>query len=110
MGTVISFILVLQYGGMSKPWEASTVIGLLVGFVAIAATFGLWEYSQGERGAISRRLLSDRSVWPRSLYTIFFDLRTWSFPCYISRTTTHFSTEAHSSRILFRVPIMMSLL
>jgi hypothetical protein len=72
MGAVISFILALQYGGVSKPWNSSTVIGLLVGFVAIAVTFSVWEYFQGERAAVSRRLLSDRNVWVNSLYTMFF--------------------------------------
>jgi MFS family permease len=72
MGCIIAYILALQYGGQTKPWKSSTVIGLIVGFVLLAITFGTWEYFQGERAAIPRRLISNRNVWVPSFYGLFF--------------------------------------
>ncbi|PMD41759.1 MFS general substrate transporter [Hyaloscypha variabilis F] len=72
MGCIIAYILALQYGGQTKPWKSSTVIGLIIGFVLLAVTFGTWEYFQGERAAIPRRLISDRNVWVPSFYGLFF--------------------------------------
>lgn len=72
MGAVISYILALQYGGQSKAWNSSDVIGLLVGFVVISIAFGVWEHFQGERAMITPRLMRDRNVWVMSLFTFFF--------------------------------------
>jgi len=72
MGGLISYILALQYGGVTMSWNSATVIGLLVGFVAITITFFSWEYYNGERSMIVPRLFRDRTVWVSSLYTFFF--------------------------------------
>lgn len=60
MGTILSFILALQYGGQTHPWGSGTVIGLLVGFIAIGVLFVIWEYLQDERAMIPRRLITQR--------------------------------------------------
>jgi nitrate/nitrite transporter NarK len=72
MGSIICYILALQYGGQTQPWNSSTVIGLLVGFVVIALVFGGWETLQSERATLVPRLMKDRNVWVNSLYTFFF--------------------------------------
>ncbi|KAK1764303.1 major facilitator superfamily domain-containing protein [Phialemonium atrogriseum] len=72
MGAVISYILALQYGGQSKAWNSSEVVGLLVGFFVISAAFAAWEITQGERAMITPRLMRDRNVWVPSLFTFFF--------------------------------------
>jgi MFS transporter, DHA2 family, glioxin efflux transporter len=72
MGCIISYILAMQYGGQTKPWKSSTVVGLLVGFVLLAIAFGTWEYFQGERAAVPPRLIADRNVWVPSFYGLFF--------------------------------------
>ena len=59
MGLIVSFILALQYGGQTHPWDSSVVIGLLVGFVVITITFIAWEIYQKERAMIVPRLVSD---------------------------------------------------
>jgi hypothetical protein len=35
MGATISYILAVQYGGVTEAWNSSVVVGLLVGFVAM---------------------------------------------------------------------------
>ncbi|KAK5654929.1 hypothetical protein OQA88_6685 [Cercophora sp. LCS_1] len=72
MGGVIAYILALQYGGVSQAWSSATVIGLIVGFVAITITFFIWEYYNGERSMIVPRLFRRRTVWVSSLYSFLF--------------------------------------
>jgi MFS family permease len=57
MGLIVSFILALQYGGLTKPWNSSVVIGLLVGSFALTVTCVIWEIFQGERAMIIPRLV-----------------------------------------------------
>ncbi len=70
MGLIVAFVTALQYGGQTKAWNSSTVVGLLVGFVAIAAAFAAWEVYQGERAMLPPRLLKQRKILVNSLYSI----------------------------------------
>lgn len=72
MSAVISYILALQYGGTTHAWSSSTVIGLLVGFVAILVAFGAWEYFQKDRAMMPSRLLGNRTYLVASLFAFFF--------------------------------------
>jgi MFS family permease len=63
MCAIICYILALQWGGQSKSWGSSDVIGCLVGFVVILALFAVIEYYQGERAMIVGRIANDRTVW-----------------------------------------------
>ena len=58
MSLLISYILALQYGGQTHPWNSGVVIGLLIGFVAILAVFIGWEIYQKEYAMIVPRLVS----------------------------------------------------
>lgn len=68
---VVCYVLALQYGGITKPWGSSTVIGLLVGFGLLVIVFGLNEWYQGDRALIQKRLLKMRVIWVACLYVIF---------------------------------------
>ncbi|KAL2834781.1 MFS general substrate transporter [Aspergillus pseudoustus] len=70
--TIISYILPLQYGGQTKAWNSSTVIGLLVGFPLMIIAFMLWEWFQGERAAFPPRLMSNRLILVNALYAFLF--------------------------------------
>lgn len=72
MGAIIAYILALQYGGQTKPWNSSVVIGLLVGFPLIIIVFAVWEYYQGERAMVVPRLLKLRAVGVPAVFTFFF--------------------------------------
>ncbi|KZL83270.1 major facilitator superfamily transporter [Colletotrichum incanum] len=72
MGATISFLLALQWGGHTHPWNSSTVIGLFVGFFLIIIAFVILEWYQGERSMIAPRLISDRTVYISSIYAFFF--------------------------------------
>lgn len=58
MSLLISYILALQYGGQTYPWNSGVVIGLLVGFIAILTVFVGWEIYQKEYAMIVPRLVS----------------------------------------------------
>jgi len=62
MAAVICYVLALQDGGVTKSWNSSVVIGLLVGFVLITITFGIVEYLQKDRALLLPRLLKDRTM------------------------------------------------
>ncbi|OJJ05783.1 hypothetical protein ASPVEDRAFT_894952 [Aspergillus versicolor CBS 583.65] len=83
MGAIISFILALQYGGQTHPWNSSTVIGLLVGFGAMVIAFGIWEYLQGERATLVPRLVSDRNIWVNMVYSLFLSASKFAIIYYL---------------------------
>ena len=62
MAAVICYILAMQYGGVTKPWNSSVVIGLLVGFGLITIAFVVVEFFQKDRALLLPRLLKDRSM------------------------------------------------
>jgi len=72
MGCVVCFILGLQYGGNTHPWNSSVVIGLLVGFVLLAITFVVWEIWLGDYSMMMPRLYKQRSLSAAALYQFFF--------------------------------------
>ncbi|CAK1362396.1 unnamed protein product [Cercospora beticola] len=62
IGAVTCYLLAVQYGGQSRPWGSSVVIGLLVGFVLVAALFVAEELWMSERALFQPRLFKFRAV------------------------------------------------
>jgi MFS transporter, DHA2 family, glioxin efflux transporter len=60
MGAIVAYILALEYGGQTKPWNSSVVIGLLVGSVVIGVVFCGWQVYLGERAMLVPRLFKQR--------------------------------------------------
>jgi hypothetical protein len=71
MGATVCCILALQWGGVTKSWNDSTVIGTLVGFVLITALFIAIQWWNGERAVIVGRLLKNRTVAVGMAYIFF---------------------------------------
>ncbi|KUJ18298.1 MFS general substrate transporter [Mollisia scopiformis] len=86
MCAIICYILALQWGGQSKSWSNSDVIGLLVGFVVILILFAVIEYFQGERAMIVGRIAKERTIWVGMVYIFFlaggFFLLLYYLPIY----------------------------
>ncbi|KAH7186054.1 major facilitator superfamily transporter [Fusarium flagelliforme] len=72
MGSVVSFILSMEYGGQKYDWDSSIVIGLLAGFVLITGTFIAWEWLYGERAMLQGWVLKQRTVLVSSAFAFFF--------------------------------------
>lgn len=68
LGAVICFLLALQWGGVSKPWSSSDVIGTLVGAAVLLAAFIVLEIFLGDRAAVNTRLLKIKTMWIMMLY------------------------------------------
>ena len=62
IGAVVCFLLALQWGGTTKPWSDSTVIGTLVGFGVLVVCFIINEYFAGDRALLQGKLLKRRDV------------------------------------------------
>lgn len=56
MAAVVCYLLALQWAGVTKPWNDSKVIGLLVGFVLLVFLFIAVEVWMGERALLQGRL------------------------------------------------------
>lgn len=66
---VICYVLALQWGGVSLPWNSSKVIGLFVGFGLLLVAFGFNEWWLGERAMLPPRLLKNRYIWQGMAYS-----------------------------------------
>ncbi|CAF9939967.1 MAG: hypothetical protein HETSPECPRED_002117 [Heterodermia speciosa] len=72
MAAIICAILALQWGGTTRPWSDSTVIGTLVGFFLILVVFAINEYLMGDRALLQGALLRNRGVVVNCAFTFFF--------------------------------------
>jgi MFS transporter, DHA2 family, glioxin efflux transporter len=86
MAAIICYILALQWGGQSKAWNSSAVIGTLVGFVLILILFIVIEWYSGERAMIVGRIARDRTIWVSMIFIFFlagtFFLLLYYLPIY----------------------------
>jgi MFS transporter, DHA2 family, glioxin efflux transporter len=71
MGAIICYLLALQWGGVSKPWSDSDVVGTLVGFGVLSILFGINEWWSEDRAMMPGRLFN-RSVVISCSFLIFF--------------------------------------
>ena len=71
MAGIVCYILALQWGGQSKSWKDSSVIGTLVGFVLIMALFIAIEWYSGERAMIVGRIAKDRTILVCMIFIFF---------------------------------------
>lgn len=62
VASLVCFVLALEDGGVSHPWNSSVVVGLLVGFVALAVAFSVDQWWQGDRAQIVGRIMKGRTI------------------------------------------------
>jgi len=72
MGCITCFILALQYGGNTHPWNSSTVIGLFIGFGLLAIALIAWQIWLGDYAMMLPRLYKQRSLAATAPYQFFF--------------------------------------
>ncbi|KAI1312742.1 efflux pump antibiotic resistance protein [Xylaria venustula] len=83
ISAVVAILLALQWGGQSKPWNSSTVIGLLVIFPVLVALFALTQWKLGADATLPLALLRQRSILTGGLFCFFFSMPTYLFGYYI---------------------------
>lgn len=71
LAAMVCFLLALQWGGVTKAWSDSSVVGVLVGFGLLLILFGVDQWYQGDRALMPFRLILDRSIAANLVYTFF---------------------------------------
>ena len=67
LGAMITFLLAMQDGGLNREWGSSTVIGLLVGTVAIVIAFVINEWYMGMDAMIPSKVFLSRTILSSSI-------------------------------------------
>lgn len=62
----------IKWGGQTKSWKNSTIIGTLIGGVLIIILFIVVASFQGERSIIPPRLFKKRYIWSSMAFMFFF--------------------------------------
>lgn len=62
ISSLVCFVLAMQWGGLSKAWGSSEVIGVLVGWFVMSVAFAINEWFQGDKALIVYRLLMNRDI------------------------------------------------
>lgn len=62
LGVIICLSLATQWGGVTKSWNSSEVIGTLVGAVVLVIALAFLERYLGDRAALNGRLLREKTI------------------------------------------------
>ena len=68
LSALVCVLLVMQWGGTTRSWSSSEVIGTLAGFVLLTALFVANETWQGERALMVPRILKKRIIFTCCIY------------------------------------------
>ncbi|KAI3008978.1 MFS general substrate transporter [Aspergillus phoenicis ATCC 13157] len=69
--TLVMFLLALEWGGTTYPWNTAMVIGLFCGSAGNLVFLLIWEYKKGDAAMIPLKMIKQRVVCSSSL-TMFF--------------------------------------
>jgi MFS transporter, DHA2 family, glioxin efflux transporter len=62
MGSLICFLLALEWGGITKPWNSTNVVGTLSGFFLLAILWVFIQWKQEERAMVVGRIIKQRTI------------------------------------------------
>lgn len=69
--TMVMFLLALEWGGLTYPWNSAIIIGLFCGAAGNLALFLIWEYKKGDSAMIPFGMVKQRVVYSACLYMFF---------------------------------------
>lgn len=111
---IVTYLLAVQYGGTSKPWNSGTVIGLLITSVVTFILFGIVELWQGERATVIPRLFAKRLIGMSMIYISFqggaLFAMVYYLPLYFQAILGDSAVLAGAHNLAFIVPAMISVL
>ncbi|KAJ4422224.1 hypothetical protein N0V82_003084 [Gnomoniopsis sp. IMI 355080] len=81
---VICLLLALQWGGTTYAWNNSRIIGLFVGFAALAALFIGIQIWKGDEATLPPRFFKNRNVLSAMLFSVFFGAAFFPLIYYLS--------------------------
>lgn len=65
--TMVMFLLAIEWGGSTYPWNSAIIIGLFCGAAGNLALFLIWEYKKGESAMIPFQMIRKRVVYCAAL-------------------------------------------
>jgi hypothetical protein len=68
----IMFLMAIEWGGTTYPWQSATIIGLFCGAGGMFIPFVFWEYRVGDKAMFPYSMLRIRVVWSSCLVIGFF--------------------------------------
>ena len=72
ISSLVCFFLALEWGGITKAWSSSEVIGTLIGWILLTIAFIVIEWKQGERALVVPRILKRRNIAVVSAFIFWF--------------------------------------
>ncbi|KAL4905804.1 hypothetical protein BDW74DRAFT_177506 [Aspergillus multicolor] len=84
--SLVCYLLALEWGGITKLWSSSQIIGLLVGWIVLFLAFALVEWFQGDEALVASRLLRNRGVLACCVFAFLLNsanyIRLYYLPIY----------------------------
>ncbi|EKG16281.1 General substrate transporter [Macrophomina phaseolina MS6] len=62
MASIVCYLLAMQWGGITKAWNSSGVVGVLVGWLLLTICFAAIQMWRGEYAIVVPRLIKKRTV------------------------------------------------
>ncbi|TEY34838.1 hypothetical protein BOTCAL_0608g00030 [Botryotinia calthae] len=83
LSAFVCLYLALQWGGQTKRWRSSEVIGLFIGFGLLIGLFAYTQKFMGENSLVPRGILKQRTVLFGTIYLILSSLQMTVYLQYI---------------------------
>ncbi|KAI0465629.1 MFS gliotoxin efflux transporter glia [Xylaria cf. heliscus] len=77
-GSLVSFFLALQWGGITKAWSSRIVIALLVVWVVLTIIWVVLEWFQKDRALMAPRILANRNLAACCIFVFFLSSANFS--------------------------------
>jgi len=114
LGGIVTYLLAVQYGGVTKSWNSATVIVLLVVCIVAFISFGFVESWQGERATVIPRLFRNRFVGMSMIYIAFqggaLYALVYYLPLYFQAILGDSAVLAGVHNLAFIIPAMIAVL
>jgi hypothetical protein len=78
LGSIVSLLLALQWGGQTLPWSSPTIIGLFVTFGVCGIAFITLQWRLEEYATLPLRVLKIRSIYMGALVLFFLGIASIS--------------------------------
>lgn len=69
--TLVMFLIALEWGGSTYPWNSATIIGLFCGSAGSLALFLVWEYKKGDSAMIPFEMMQQPAIYSACLNLFF---------------------------------------
>lgn len=100
IGCILSLLLALQWGGITRPWSSPTIVALFCVFWVLLLIFLGWEWKQRDKAILPLRVLGRRSQLGSSLVAVSMFLNiiivltlsrfSWAYACWTEMSVITF--------------------